>query len=147
LGLPPVHNRRRQRPQQDHSNIAMTEDLDPYDVLGVTAVATPAEINYAFRAKVRFLHPDTRVDDAAGAVGETQLHQLIAAYHLLRDPEQRAEHDRSAAARQQARGPSSPADRHTASYQKPQTIPVTHHPRQAPVAGNPLWAGPVRRHR
>jgi curved DNA-binding protein CbpA len=146
LGLPPVQQNRRQRRQHDHSDIAMTENNDPYDVLGVTMAATPAEISYAFRAKVRFLHPDTRDGDSAGAVGETQLHRLIAAYHVLRDPEQRAEHDRSAAARQQRRGPSSSPDRRIASYQAPLTIPVTHHRRRAPIGDYPLWAGPVRRH-
>jgi curved DNA-binding protein CbpA len=147
VGLPPVLENRRQRPQYDHSNSAMTEDPNPYAVLGVATVATPEEINYAFRVKVRLLHPDTRDNDAGSAVGESQLHQLIAAYHLLRDPEQRAEHDRSTAAQQQARTSPSPADGATASHQEPQTITVTHHPRRPSFAGYPLWAGPVRRHR
>ena len=125
----------------------MTEDQNPYDVLGVATVATPAEINNAFRAKVRSLHPDTRADDGAGSVGETQLYQLIAAYHLLRDPERRAELDRSAAARQQRQGPSRSPQRDGANPQEPLTIPVTHHRGKAPFPGHPLWVGPVRRHR
>ncbi len=59
----------------------MTEDHNPYAVLGVTPIATPAEINQAFRARLRALHPDTRHHDAGGAAGDTALRQLIAAYH------------------------------------------------------------------
>ena len=129
----------------------MTEDHNPYAVLGVTPIATAAEINHAFRAKLRALHPDTRQRDAAGAAGDTQLQQLIAAYHLLRDPEHRAQHDRNAASaaapRRQQRPSPSPPQRSTASPERPLTIPVTHRRRQAPAAGYPLWAGPVRRHR
>jgi len=129
----------------------MTEDHNPYVVLGVTSIATPAEIDHAFRAKLRSLHPDARQRDAAAAAGDTQLQQLIAAYHLLRDPEHRAQHDRKAASAtpprgQQRPGPS-PAQRSTASPEQPLTIPVTQHRRQGPAAGYPLWAGPVRRHR
>lgn len=132
--------------------IAMTEDHNPYAVLGVTPAATPAEINFAFRAKLRSLHPDTRDRDRAGAAGDTQLHQLIAAYHLLRNPEHRAEHDRKAAAasapRRQQRPRPSPPRPGTASPEEPLTIPVTHHNRsRAPDADYLLWAGPVRRHR
>ena len=109
----------------------MKEDHDPYAVLGVTVVATPAEISHAFRVKVRDLHPDTRHAPAGGAAGDTQLGQLIAAYHLLRDPETRALYDRNVSANSIA----------------PLTIPVTHHRSEPPVASKPIWAGPVRRHR
>lgn len=129
----------------------MTENKNPYVVLGVTPVATPAEINRAFRAKLRGLHPDTRHEDAAGAAADTQLQALFDAYHLLRDPERRAQQDRTGPAateprRQQRRRPR-PAERGTASPEEPLTISVTHHPEQAPAAGYLLWAGPVRRHR
>ncbi|HYJ56264.1 MAG TPA: DnaJ domain-containing protein [Mycobacterium sp.] len=129
----------------------MTEDHNPYAVLGVTPIASAAEINQAFRAKLRALHPDTRTRDAAGTAGDTALRQLIAAYHLLRDPVHRAQHDRNAAAaaapRPQQRPSPSPPQRSTASPEGPVTIPVTHRHSQAPVAGYLLWAGPVRRHR
>jgi curved DNA-binding protein CbpA len=128
----------------------MTEDHDPYAVLGVTPVATPAEINHAFRVKVRVLHPDTRHPRASGAAGDTQLEKLIAAYHLLHDPESRALHDRNAiAATVPRRQPPSPSPSRSvfASPDGPLTIPVTHHRHQSPAAACLIWVGPVRRHR
>jgi len=120
----------------------MTEDHDPYAVLGVTPVATPAEIHHAFRVKVRSLHPDTRHPRTDGAARDGQLEQLIAAYRRLRDPERRALYDRGAAAPPTP----SPSRRVSATPQGPLTIPVTHHG-QPPAATHLLWAGPVRRHR
>jgi curved DNA-binding protein CbpA len=109
----------------------MTEHHDPYAVLGVAPVATPAEINHAFRVKVRDLHPDTRHALVGGAAGDNRLEQLIAAYHLLRDPERRALYDRSV----------------SLNPDVPLTIPVTRHRSQPPTASQTIWAGPVRRHR
>jgi curved DNA-binding protein CbpA len=129
----------------------MTEDRDPYAVLGVTSVSTLAEINHAFRAKLRALHPDTRHRGAGGAAGDIQLQQLIAAYHLLRDPHHRAQYDRNTGIAAVSVAPQrptpSPPQRSSASAEGPQTIPVTHHRSPAPAAGYLLWAGPVRRHR
>jgi hypothetical protein len=119
------------RPITASNGVAMTEHHDPYAVLGVTPVATPAEINHAFRVKVRDLHPDTRHAPVGGAAGDTLLEQLIAAYHLLRDPERRALYDRDI----------------TAKPDGPLLIPVTHHRSQSPTASDPIWAGPVRHHR
>ena len=119
------------RPITASNRVVMTEHHDPYAVLGVTSVATPAEINHAFRVKVRDLHPDTRDTLVGGAAGDTQLEQLIAAYRLLRDPERRALYDRDVSANPDA----------------PLTIPITHHRSQSPAASHPIWAGPVRRHR
>jgi curved DNA-binding protein CbpA len=134
------------------SCIAIMEEHNPYTVLGVTPVATAAEINHAFRAKLRDVHPDTRLPAAGGAAGDTQLQRLIAAYHLLRDPENRARHDRDArtvaatTARQPHPRPNPPVSCDVSAVSLgPQVIPVTQHRRQAPAAG-PLWAGPVRRH-
>jgi curved DNA-binding protein CbpA len=126
----------------------MTEDHDPYALLGVTRVATPAEINHAFRVKVRDLHPDTRHARPGGAVGDTQLEQLIAAYHLLHDAESRALYDRNATAprRQPPPGPS-PSRSVSANQDGPLTIPVTYRRSQSPTASHLIWAGPVRRHR
>jgi curved DNA-binding protein CbpA len=131
----------------------MIEDHNPYAVLGVAPVATAAEINHAFRAKLRDVHPDTRRPAAGGVAGDTQLQRLIAAYQLLRDPADRARYDHNArtaaaaAARQphQRPDPSLSFDVSTDSV-GPQIIPVTQYRRQAP-ANCPLWAGPVRRHR
>jgi curved DNA-binding protein CbpA len=118
----------------------MTEDHDPYAVLGVTPVATPAEINHAFRVKVRDLHPDTRHPRAGGVAGDSQLEQLIAAYHLLRDPERRARHDRNVTAA------AAPSRNVYANPLGPLTIPVTHGGQPA-AATYLMWAGPVRHHR
>lgn len=131
----------------------MIEDHNPYAVLGVTPTATAAEINHAFRAKLRDVHPDTRRPAANRAAGDTQLQRLIAAYHLLRDPENRARHDHKARTAASANAwqphqrpnPSLSFDVSAVSV-GPLIIPVTQHRRQAPARG-PLWAGPVRRHR
>ncbi|WP_006242338.1 J domain-containing protein [Mycolicibacterium tusciae] len=131
----------------------MIEDHNPYAVLGVTPVATAAEINHAFRAKLRDVHPDTRRPAAGGVAGDTQLRGLIAAYHLLRDPQDRARYDHNAriaaatSARQPHQRPSPSFSFDVAAVSVgPQIIPVTQPRRQAP-ARCPLWAGPVRRHR
>lgn len=115
----------------------MNEAPDPYDVLGVTPSATPAEISHAFRAKVRALHPDTGYvrsqpsDDAAA-----QLQQLLRAYDALRHGGRRnADADPT--------GPRRPTA-HTAG---PVKIPVTHRRTTDAERRKDLWAGPVRRHR
>lgn len=129
--------------------VAVTEDIDPYAVLGLTSVATPAEITHAFRVKLRDLHPDTRHRRAGGA-GDIQLEQLIAAYHLLHDPERRARYDRNANAATAPRGQQppdpSPSRDVSANSGVPLTIPVTYRS-QPPAASYLIWAGPVRRHR
>jgi len=105
---------------------------DPYAVLGVPFSASPAEVTHAYRAKLRTLRPDTRrLGLATVAVGDAQLQQVLAAYHLLRDPERRAEHDR------------------TAEFQRRVQIPVTHRSDavQTSASEYSLRAGPVRRHR
>ena len=66
-------------------------DRDLYDLLGVMPTASPAEITSAYRRRARELHPDSgggdRAHDAAGFV------EVLTAYHVLRDPEQRASYD------------------------------------------------------
>jgi DnaJ-class molecular chaperone len=70
-------------------------DDDPYSLLGVTPSATSAEITHAFRAKLRMLHPDTRI--AAEQVADddhdddVELRRVLAAYVQLR----RSQHDRA----------------------------------------------------
>jgi GR25 family glycosyltransferase involved in LPS biosynthesis len=80
------------RPVYFGAETVMNDNRDPYAVLGVTPTATPAEIAHAFRAKLRALHPDT----SSAAVGDTELRQVLAAYGLLRDPDHRADYDRTA---------------------------------------------------
>ncbi|PZT70693.1 J domain-containing protein [Streptomyces sp. SW4] len=66
---------------------------DLYAVLGVEPSATAEAITSAFRARVRELRPDTRVDAAtAERFGEVR-----AAYDTLRDPVRRAAYDRGCA--------------------------------------------------
>ncbi|MGW5466141.1 J domain-containing protein, partial [Streptomyces sp. NPDC003996] len=62
---------------------------DLYAVLGVEPSATAEVITSAFRARVRELRPDTRVD----AVTAERFGQVRAAYETLRDPILRAAYD------------------------------------------------------
>jgi curved DNA-binding protein CbpA len=69
---------------------ARDHGADLYAVLGVEPSATAEVITSAFRARVRELRPDTRVDAAtAERFGEAR-----AAYETLRDPVLRAAYDR-----------------------------------------------------
>jgi DnaJ-class molecular chaperone len=62
---------------------------DLYQRLGVNRGATADEITAAFRELARSLHPDS----AAAASDPRQLQQVIAAYRVLSDPEQRRVYD------------------------------------------------------
>ncbi|WP_225830168.1 J domain-containing protein [Streptomyces sp. NK08204] len=83
---------------------ARDQGADLYAVLGVEPSATAEVITSAFRARVRELRPDTRVDAAtAGRFGEVR-----AAYETLRDPVLRAAYDQTyerMAERAYGRGP------------------------------------------
>lgn len=62
---------------------------DPYDILGVAASATPADIKQAFRRKAALYHPDRNpAPDAAARFREVQ-----QAYELLSDDDRRRAHD------------------------------------------------------
>ena len=60
---------------------------DPYQVLGVAASASAAELKAAYRALVKQHHPDAGGD-------EHRILELNAAWEVLGDAERRAEHDR-----------------------------------------------------
>ncbi|MFF4489054.1 J domain-containing protein [Streptomyces sp. NPDC001544] len=99
---------------------------DLYAVLGVQPSATPEKITSAFRARVRELRPDTRVDAATAA----RFGEVRAAYETLRDPALRAAYDQRHA-HQPGPVPGRPAWRYTAALGAIRREP-------------PLRAGPVR---
>ncbi|MER7564124.1 J domain-containing protein [Streptomyces sp. NPDC097941] len=114
---------------------ARDEGADLYVVLGVEPSATADVITSAFRARVRELRPDTRVDAAtAERFGEVR-----TAYETLRDPVLRAAYDRThqrTAERTDAPGPAftstvKPVPRHLVALGVARPEP-------------PLRAGPVR---
>lgn len=110
---------------------ARDRGADLYAVLGVEPSATAEVITSAFRARVRELRPDTRVDAAtAERFGEVR-----AAYETLRDPVLRAAYDQSCE-RSHDRGRATvPPTRPTQRY-----VVVLGMARPDP----PLRAGPVR---
>ena len=61
-----------------------------YDLLGVTRTASANEIQSAYRARAKDIHPDT---NAAGSTLAMQ--QLNHAYAVLGDPEQRHQYDQT----------------------------------------------------
>lgn len=65
---------------------------DYYQILGVSASATQAEIRTAYIAVMKRLHPDAT---ARGAYGEMDPGLVTHAYWHLRDVNRRAAHDRS----------------------------------------------------
>jgi curved DNA-binding protein CbpA len=69
----------------------MTDERDPYAVLGVPTGATADQIVAAYRAQARRHHPDVSVERDA----ERRMSEINAAWHILRDPERRAAWDRA----------------------------------------------------
>jgi len=65
-------------------------EIDPYEVLGVSPLATQEEIRRAYRALVRRYHPDSGTDEASA----TRFLEVHRAYELLRDPVRRRAYDR-----------------------------------------------------
>ena len=61
---------------------------DSYAILGVARNASQSQLTTAYRRAVRACHPDGAHPD------RERLAAVIAAYHLLRDPDHRAAHDR-----------------------------------------------------
>ncbi len=65
-------------------------DLRLYDLLGVSADASTAQIKKAYRKLARALHPDLNPGDAAA---ERRFKEVSAAHEVLSDPEKRALYD------------------------------------------------------
>jgi curved DNA-binding protein CbpA len=126
------------------------EPENPYTLLGVTPKATQAEITRAYRAQLRALHPDTR---STPTVSDKKLSDVLAAYELLRNPDQRAAYDHTAERTRSTAPTPTPSDAsataHIARLSGPVQIPVTHMPDRTTAAADrnvPLCAGPVRHH-
>src|SRR5262245_63037485 len=65
-----------------------------YDVLGVPRNASNEAIRAAFRRAAKAYHPDLNAGDPTG---EQQLKQVLAAYEVLRNRQQRAAYDQALA--------------------------------------------------
>jgi hypothetical protein len=64
----------------------------PYEVLGVARDASPKQIKKAFYALVKRWHPDRNPDNKDECT--KRLVEINEAYEILKDPEQRAAHDK-----------------------------------------------------
>ena len=69
---------------------------DPYQLLGLGADASPAEVTRAFRRLARIRHPDVR---GGSPEAEQEYRRIQGAYELLRDPVRRAAYDMRGAQR------------------------------------------------
>src|SRR5271165_4765536 len=69
--------------------------MNYYEELGVDRSASILEIQQAYRALVRILHPDQQQDEKLRKLSELQLIRLNQLAGVLTDPEKRREYDRS----------------------------------------------------
>jgi curved DNA-binding protein CbpA len=70
-----------------------------YEVLGVGATASAADIRAAFRRRAREVHPDRQGEDSPGGVAgghhaESAMRELNEAWRVLGDPVRRRDYDR-----------------------------------------------------
>lgn len=75
----------------------MPFNMDPYNVLGVSADASADEIKAAYRRAARRLHPDVNQNNPGAAV---QFQDITAAYEILTDPDRKRAYDNDASRRQ-----------------------------------------------
>jgi curved DNA-binding protein CbpA len=84
---------------------------DFYAILGVAPESDADQITRAFRHLVRVLHPDAtdgpHEEDEEDQGTAERLRQVLAAWHVLHDPEARAAYDRTRAAPAPTAGPGS----------------------------------------
>jgi curved DNA-binding protein CbpA len=98
----------------------VTEERDPYTILGVPRNATDSMIREAYRERARQAHPDL-----VGEAGLDQMRVLNEAWAILKDPGRRADYDAEHAQPAPASGSSTPSE-----------------PRRGGAfAGQPAWTG------
>jgi curved DNA-binding protein CbpA len=112
---------------------------DPYHLLGLSADASFAEIQHAFRRMLRRLHPDSRPPDIDPRAADASLQQLITAYATLRDARRRADRE----GRPDRRAGTRPAPAGDAAVS---VIGTTSAPRSRANADPAIRVGPVRWH-
>jgi len=107
-----------------------TNRPDPYAILGITWNATQTEISHAYRVLLHQHHPDTRPPgtQSQDAASDETLQRVVAAYHILGDPDRRAAYDRAAPPR--------------VHWRRQQTQHATNPVRS--YSQPPIIAGPVR---
>ena len=71
----------------------MNQDENPYDVLGVSADATAADIKSAYRKAALRCHPDKQPNEEDRQKATEQFAKLSNAYEILSDPEQKRKFD------------------------------------------------------
>ncbi|KAH9835813.1 DnaJ protein [Rhodofomes roseus] len=80
-----------------HASSARLAPKDPYQVLGVSKNANPAEIKKVYFSLARKYHPDTNPDKNA----QEKFVEIQEAYDILKDEKKRADYDKYGAASQQ----------------------------------------------
>ncbi|MFV2064978.1 MAG: J domain-containing protein [Chloroflexota bacterium] len=106
-------------------------DFDPFELLGVDASADSATIDRAYKARIRFVHPDI-----AGAGGLEETKRLNVAREWLLDPDLRAQLPRPSSA-WRFRRPKAPQERPPDRRPSPQRPPPP--PREPAPAAPPSW--------
>ncbi|HEY3334136.1 MAG TPA: DnaJ domain-containing protein [Candidatus Limnocylindrales bacterium] len=119
----------------------MTEERDPYAVLGIASSASPEEVTAAYRTQARRHHPDVSVQRDA----EQRMAEINTAWGVLRDPAKRAAWDRAHGITPQvARRAMPPTGSASASpprraSPRPPTAPSPGPPRASARPAGPAW--------